>query len=78
LIGDDRGGDVSEGVKNRPVFGQPERRELLDMADDGLGDVASVQKSFVEERNRPRFHVSANAGHEDKTAAQQVVRQFSA
>src|SRR4051812_18154212 len=52
LIGDDRGGQVGEGIEDGAMFGQAEGGEFLAMTDDGFDDVAPVEQSLVEERHR--------------------------
>ena len=63
LVGHDGGGDVGESVINRAMFREPQRRELLDVTDDGLGDVSPVQKGFIEKRNWQGFHIFAHTCH---------------
>jgi hypothetical protein len=45
------------------------------MTDDGFDDVAPIEQSLVEERNRQAFHVATHPRHQDKAAAQQFVRE---
>src|SRR4051794_22928955 len=52
LIGDDRGGQVGEGIEDGAMFGQSEGGEFLAMTDNGFDDVAPVEQSLVEERHR--------------------------
>src|SRR4051794_14280543 len=52
LIGDDRGGQVGEGIEDGAMFGQSEGGEFLDMTDNGFDDVAPVEQRLVEERHR--------------------------
>jgi hypothetical protein len=60
------------------VFGQSERRKLFDMADDCLGNIAAIEKGFVEQGYREGFHIFAHAGHQRQASAQQFFRQFFA
>src|ERR1700761_7682845 len=48
------------------------------MADDCLGDIAALEKSFVEQGYREGFHIFAHAGHQSQAPAQQFFRQFFA
>src|SRR3954470_14320701 len=52
LIGDNRGGQVGEGIEDGAMLGQSEGGEFLDMPDDGFDDVAPVEQCLVEERHR--------------------------
>src|SRR3954453_6252423 len=47
LVGGDGGDDGNEGVDDGSIPGQIEGRELLDMADDGLGHVPGIQQGFI-------------------------------
>jgi hypothetical protein len=47
LIGDDGGDDVGEGIADRPMLGQSEGREFLDVTDYGFDDVAPVEQGLV-------------------------------
>ena len=69
---------MGEGVEDRAMFRQPERGKFLDVADDRLGDVASIEQGFVEERNWQGFHVGANARHENEPSVQKLLREFLA
>ena len=44
--GGDGRDDVNEGVDDGSMPGQIEGRELLDVADDGLGHVPGIEQSF--------------------------------
>ena len=74
LIGGDGRDDVNEGVDDGSMPGQIEGRELLDMADDGLGHVPRVKQGFVLQRYGQRLHVLAGEQRE----AQQVFGQLPA
>ena len=50
LVGGDGRDDVNEGVDCGSMLGQIEGRELLDMADDGLGHVPGIEQSFILQR----------------------------
>jgi hypothetical protein len=50
LVGGDGRDDVNEGVDGGSMLGQIEGRELLDMADDGLGHVPRVKQGFILQR----------------------------
>ena len=50
LVGGDGGDDVNEGVDDGSMPGQIEGRELLDVADDGLGHVPGIEQSFILQR----------------------------
>src|SRR3954466_9666047 len=52
LIGDDRGGQVGQGIEDGAMLGQSEGGEFLDMPDDGFDDVAPVEQCLVEERRK--------------------------
>src|SRR3712207_731560 len=52
LVGGDGRDDVNEGVDDGSMPGQIEGRELLDMADDGLGHVPRIEQGFVLQRYR--------------------------
>src|SRR3954466_7568335 len=60
LIGDDGCDDVGEGIADRPMLGQSEGREFLDVTNYGFDDVAPVEQGLVEERNRQPLHVTAH------------------
>src|SRR3569833_2664215 len=47
LVGGDGRDDVNEGVDDGSMLGQIEGRELLDVADDGLGHVPGIKQSFI-------------------------------
>src|SRR3954453_8966107 len=47
LVGGNGRDDVNEGVDCRSMPGQIEGRELLDVADDGLGHVPSIEQGFI-------------------------------
>src|SRR6187549_2623970 len=50
LVGGDGRDDVNEGIDDGSMLGQIEGRELLYMADDGLGHVPGIQQGFIFER----------------------------
>jgi len=50
LAGSDGRDDVNEGVDDGSMLGQIEGRELLDVADDGLGHVPGVEQGSVLQR----------------------------
>src|SRR3954468_23930519 len=50
LVGGDGRDDVNEGVDGGSMLGQIEGRELLDMADDGLGHVPGIEQGFILQR----------------------------
>ena len=50
LVGGDGRDDVNEGVDDGSMLGQIEGRELLDMANDGLGHVPGIEQSFILQR----------------------------
>src|SRR4051794_37431953 len=64
LVGGDGRDDVNEGVDDGSMLGKVEGRELLDMADDGLGHVAGIQQGFILQRYGQRLHIPADAGEQ--------------
>src|SRR4051812_43962440 len=50
LVGGDGCDDVNEGVDDGSMLGQIEGRELLDMANDGLGHVPGLEQGSVLQR----------------------------
>ena len=50
------------------MFRQPERRKFLDVADDRLGDVASIEQGFVEERLETWHGICGPSGVEQTKA----------
>ena len=47
LVGGDGRDDVNEGIDDGSMPGKIEGRELLDMADDGLGHVPGIEQDFI-------------------------------
>src|SRR5687768_7286369 len=78
LVGGDGRDDMNEGVGYGSMPGQIEGRELLDMADDGLGHVPRIEQGFVLQGYGQYLHVPADAGEQRKAAAQQVFGQLLA
>ena len=68
LIGNDCGNDMGEGIDDGTVFRKSERREFLDVADDGFDNVTPMEERLVEERNRQPLHVAAYPRHQGKSA----------
>src|SRR4051812_10390826 len=47
LVGGNGRDDVNEGIDDGSLLGVIEGRELLDMADDGLGHVPGIEQGFI-------------------------------
>src|SRR4051812_35200077 len=47
LVGGNGRDDVNEGIDDGSMPGQIEGRELLDLADDGLGHVPGIEQGFI-------------------------------
>lgn len=46
------------------------------MADNRFGNIAAIQKSFVEEGHGQGFHVAAHARHQGEPPAEELLGQF--
>jgi hypothetical protein len=78
LVGGKGRDDVNESVDDGSMLGKVEGRELLDMADDGLGHVPRIKQGVILRRYGQWLHVLADAGEQRETATQQLFGQLLA